>query len=87
MFYTILPQEKFVFKDMCILVVINMTITINHDFFLCCLFDQLYQVVAETSPFLENNMEDYFLGGLNDMVGWSNRNFQNGVTLLEKGTR
>ncbi|CAG2227356.1 GPLD1 [Mytilus edulis] len=47
---------------------------------------ELYQVVAETSPFLENNMEDYFLGGLNDMVGWSNRNWQNGVTLLEKGT-
>jgi len=42
-------------------------------------------VVAETSPFLERNMEDYFLGGLNDMVGWSQRIWDNGVSLLENG--
>ena len=30
-------------------------------------------------------MEDYFLGGVNDMAGWSHRIWEDGVTLLENG--
>lgn len=43
--------------------------------------------MAETSPFLEHNMIDYFLGGVDDMVGWTERGWQNLITILEKGTR
>lgn len=31
-------------------------------------------------------MEDYFLGGMSDMVGWTYRSLQNGIDLLENGT-
>ena len=47
---------------------------------------QVYPGVVDRSPFLRQEMENYFLGGINDMVGWTQRSWNNVVTMLEKGT-
>lgn len=49
-------------------------------------FIQVYPGVVDRSPFLVEEMENYFLGGINDMVGWTQRSWNNVVTMLEKGT-
>ena len=39
------------------------------------------------SPFLVDQLRNYFLGGMNDMAGWTLRLWDIGITLLENGTR
>lgn len=48
--------------------------------------DEVYPGIVDRSPFLVEEMENYFLGGINDMVGWTQRSWNNVVTMLEKGT-
>ncbi|XP_021363749.1 phosphatidylinositol-glycan-specific phospholipase D-like isoform X2 [Mizuhopecten yessoensis] len=45
-----------------------------------------YAAVANTSPFLVDQYRDYFLGGVNDMAGWSARLWNRTITMLENGT-
>jgi len=41
---------------------------------------------AEKSPFLVDQFENFFIGGVDDMAGWTNRIWQQTVTMIEKGT-
>lgn len=53
-----------------------------------CLFGvQMYASVAKTSPFLVDQYQDYFLGGVNDMAGWTTRLWNQTIVMLENGTR
>lgn len=47
---------------------------------------EVYPGIIDRSPFLGQEMENYFLGGVNDMVGWTHRKWKNVVTMLEQGT-
>ncbi|XP_063430790.1 phosphatidylinositol-glycan-specific phospholipase D-like [Mytilus trossulus] len=47
---------------------------------------EIYSGVVDRSPFLVEEMENYFVGGVNDMVGWTQRSWNNVVTMLNKGT-
>ncbi|KAL4235881.1 Glycosylphosphatidylinositol specific phospholipase D1 [Mactra antiquata] len=41
---------------------------------------------GDTSPFLVDQFEKFFIGGVDDMAGWTNRIWQQTATMLEKGT-
>lgn len=47
---------------------------------------ELFRDYAEQSPFLVDQFERYFLGGVDDMAGWTHRIWQQTVTMIEKGT-
>ncbi|XP_033739057.1 phosphatidylinositol-glycan-specific phospholipase D-like [Pecten maximus] len=47
---------------------------------------EAYAAVANTSPFLVDQYRDYFLGGVNDMAGWSARLWNRTIHMLENGT-
>ena len=47
---------------------------------------QLFPETAEKSPFLVDQFEKYFIGGVDDMAGWTNRIWQQTITMLERGT-
>ncbi|XP_052229611.1 phosphatidylinositol-glycan-specific phospholipase D-like isoform X2 [Dreissena polymorpha] len=48
---------------------------------------ELYADYADQSPFLLDQLEKYFIGGLDDMAGWTNRIWQQTITMFEKGTQ
>ncbi|XP_069126024.1 phosphatidylinositol-glycan-specific phospholipase D-like [Argopecten irradians] len=47
---------------------------------------EAYAAVSSTSPFLVDQYRDYFLGGVNDMAGWSARLWNRTTHMLENGT-
>ncbi|XP_076462719.1 phosphatidylinositol-glycan-specific phospholipase D-like isoform X2 [Babylonia areolata] len=48
--------------------------------------DKLYPDYAEKSPFLVDQLTDYFLGGLDDMAVWTQNVWRKAVLMLEEGT-
>ncbi|KAK3086673.1 hypothetical protein FSP39_021738 [Pinctada imbricata] len=46
----------------------------------------LFQEIADKSPFLVDNLQIYFLGGMEDMAGWTFRKWHDVANMLEKGT-
>ena len=47
---------------------------------------QLYADYAAKSPYLVDELTDYFLGGLDDMAVWTQNVWQETILMLEKGT-
>ncbi|KAK3086170.1 hypothetical protein FSP39_014629 [Pinctada imbricata] len=47
---------------------------------------ELFQEVADTSPFLVDNLQSYFLGGMEDMAGWTFNKWHDVANMLENGT-
>ncbi|XP_060608003.1 phosphatidylinositol-glycan-specific phospholipase D-like isoform X2 [Ruditapes philippinarum] len=47
---------------------------------------ELFPEYAEKSPFLVDQFEQYFIGGVDDMAGWTHRIWQETITMVEKGT-
>ena len=47
---------------------------------------QLYADYAAKSPYLVDELTDYFLGGLDDMAVWTQKVWQETILMLEKGT-
>ena len=52
-----------------------------------CLPLQLYSTYSTKSPFLVEQFQDYFLGGLDDMAFWSTNIYRLTSFMLENGTR
>ncbi|XP_070194975.1 phosphatidylinositol-glycan-specific phospholipase D-like isoform X2 [Littorina saxatilis] len=48
--------------------------------------DKLYADYAGKSPYLVDELTDYFLGGLDDMAVWTQNVWQETILMLEKGT-
>ncbi|XP_038627261.1 phosphatidylinositol-glycan-specific phospholipase D isoform X2 [Tachyglossus aculeatus] len=48
---------------------------------------KLYPTIARKSPFLVDQFQEYFLGGMDDMAFWSNNIFHLMGRMLENGTR
>ena len=47
---------------------------------------QLYPRYAVNSPFLLDQLDSYFLGGVDDMAAWSDRIWNQTVSMLDHGT-
>ena len=47
----------------------------------------MWPEIAYESPFLVDQFEKFFIGGIDDMSGWVKRMWQQTVTMIEKGTR
>ena len=47
---------------------------------------QAFSYYGTESPFLVDELEQYFEGGMSDMATWSNRFFRKVVTMIEQGT-
>ena len=52
-----------------------------------CFFVQLYPDFAESSPFLIEQLNSYFLGGMDDMVVWTQNIWRHTLHMLEQGTQ
>lgn len=48
---------------------------------------QLYPTYSRKSPFLVEQFQEYFLGGLDDMAFWSTNIYRLTSYMLENGTR
>lgn len=48
---------------------------------------QLYPTYSRSSPFLVEQFQEYFLGGLDDMAFWSTNIYSLTSFMLENGTR
>ena len=47
----------------------------------------MWPEIAYESPFLVDQFEKFFIGGIDDMSGWVKRMWQQTMTMIEKGTR
>ncbi|KAK3591260.1 hypothetical protein CHS0354_010625 [Potamilus streckersoni] len=47
---------------------------------------EIFPDIANKSSFLLNQLSDYFVGGMDDMAGWTNRLWQQTILMLEHGT-
>jgi len=47
---------------------------------------KLFKTYAKKSPFLHENLHNYFLGGIHDMASWTNEIWQHTETMIEHGT-
>ena len=50
------------------------------------IFVQLYPFYAQRSPFMTDRLQDYFLGGMDDMSVWSQTVWRHTVDMLDHGT-
>ncbi|KAJ8312268.1 hypothetical protein KUTeg_009641 [Tegillarca granosa] len=48
---------------------------------------ETYLKVASLSPFLVNQLDDFFLGGLDDMARWTQISWNDAIIMLQNGTR
>ena len=47
---------------------------------------QLFKEYADKSAFMVDQFERYFIGGVDDMAGWTHRIWQETITMIEKGS-
>ena len=52
-----------------------------------CLDSKLFPEIAYKSPYLVDQFEKYFIGGVDDMAGWIDRIWQQTITMFEQGPR